>query len=261
LIGHHRERIDPQPTRVGPSFDCRAASSSMERAICADSSLSEWDLRMGQQYQQAMRLRKPADAQALLESQRTWILQRNSICGAVPGNAVWSCIVDMTKKRIATLSEPQLVTAQTTPTPQPSPASQPNPLQPNATPSSRIQPTPSQSNAPKSNAPTTNAASDGPNPLLVTLFILCAAIGGIAVFNNIRRRERLAAEQRRLAAERHRSVDKYGDAIADRILAHQIWQGMAEEHLVESWGRPAFLGEPSAQNVRHVFRYRSLFPR
>src|SRR3984957_1474749 len=75
----------PPPTRVAPSFDCRAAVSSMEQAICADPTLSEWDLRMGQQYQQALRLKRPADAQALLESQRSWILQRNTICGAMAG--------------------------------------------------------------------------------------------------------------------------------------------------------------------------------
>jgi uncharacterized protein YecT (DUF1311 family) len=234
-----------QPTRIGPSFDCRAATSSMERAICGDPALSEWDLRMGQQYQQALRQKKPADAQALVESQRSWILQRNSTCGAVPGNAVWSCIMDMTKKRIAALSEPQLVTVEATPAPQPYPASQSNPAQPIAGASPRTQPTSSPSE-PKSNAPPSSVTSEGPNPLLVALFVLCAAIGAIAVFNNIRRRERLvaeqrclAAEQRRLAAERQQLVDKYGDSVADRILSHQIWQGMTEEHLIESWGNPA----------------------
>jgi uncharacterized protein YecT (DUF1311 family) len=228
-----------QSTRIGPSFDCRAATSSMERAICGDPALSELDLRMGQQYQQALRQKKATDAQALVDSQRSWILQRNSTCGAVPGSAVWSCIVDMTKKRIATLSETPLVTVEETPARQPNPVSQSNPSQPNAGAAPRTQPTFAPSNAPQSNAPSSSVTSEGPNQLLVALFVMCAAIGAIAVFNNIRRRERLVAEQRRLAAERQRLVDKYGDCVADRILAHQIWQGMTEEHLIESWGSPA----------------------
>ncbi|MGY4368450.1 uncharacterized protein ACVW1A_004515 [Bradyrhizobium sp. LB1.3] len=91
--------------QVGPSFDCRMATSSIERAICGDAVLSDWDLRMGQQYQQALRLRKVADRQSLIESQRSWIQQRNMGCGAVAGNAVWSCVLEATKQRIAVLSE------------------------------------------------------------------------------------------------------------------------------------------------------------
>jgi uncharacterized protein len=235
-----------QPARTGPSFDCRAAANSMERAICADPALSDWDFRMGQQYQQVLRLKKPADAQALLESQRGWIEQRNSTCGAVQGNVVWSCILDMTKKRIATLSEAHVATVEATPAPQPSAAAQPNPSQPNAAASPRVQPTSASSNVPKSNPPSSSATAEGTNPLLVALFVLCAAIGAVAVFNSIRRRERLAEEQRRLAEEqsrraeeRQRLVDKYGDAIADGIIAHKVWQGMTEDQLVESWGTPA----------------------
>jgi hypothetical protein len=71
--------------------------------------------------------------------------------------------------------------------------------------------------------------------MLVAIFIVGAVIGAIVVFNNIRRRE----EERRRAAERQRLVAKYGEEIADRILAHTIWQGMADEQLVESWGGPA----------------------
>lgn len=114
----------------------------------------------------ALRLKRPADAQALLESQRSWILQRNSICGAMAGNAAWPCILDMTKKRIAALSDPQLVTVEATPKPQLNPA----PLQPNAGASPRIQQTPTQSNAPKLNTPSSSVTSEGPNSLLVTLF-------------------------------------------------------------------------------------------
>ncbi|MGY4368451.1 hypothetical protein ACVW1A_004516 [Bradyrhizobium sp. LB1.3] len=67
------------------------------------------------------------------------------------------------------------------------------------------------------------------------IFIVGAIGGAIAVYNNIRRRE----EERRRAAERQRLVAKYGDEIADRILARVVWQGMTEEQLLESRGHPA----------------------
>jgi hypothetical protein len=91
---------------------------------------------------------------------------------------------------------------------------------------------------PNSNA-TPNPPSEGSNPLLVILFVLAAAIGAVTIIGNINRRERLAAEKRRLAAERQRLVAKYGEEAADRILARQVWQGMTDEQLIESWGIPA----------------------
>jgi hypothetical protein len=79
---------------------------------------------------------------------------------------------------------------------------------------------------PKSTA--TGQSSDGSNPVLVGIFILGAIGGAIFIFNSIKRRE-----------QRQRLVAKYGEEIADRILAHTIWQGMTEEQLLDSWGAPA----------------------
>lgn len=74
--------------------------------------------------------------------------------------------------------------------------------------------------------------------LLIALFLLGATVATIAVLSGINRRERLKAEQRRLAAERQRLIDKYGIVDAERILARQVWQGMTHEQLIESWGNP-----------------------
>jgi len=87
--------------RIGPSFDCRAARSSIERAICSDPTLSEWDSRMGRLFQQALQLTR--DRQSLLENQRLWLVQRNSSCGADPDTAVWSCLLELTKARTNSL--------------------------------------------------------------------------------------------------------------------------------------------------------------
>jgi len=139
----------------------------------------------------------------------------------------------MTKQRIAVLSEAPPASVDPTPAAPPSPLPQPRTqnVPPAASPSV-AQRGPDGTVAPKPNA--TPEPSNGINPLLVGIFIVGGVIGAIVVFNNIRRRE----EERRRAGERQRLVDKYGDEIADRILAHTIWQGMTEEQLLESWGGP-----------------------
>ena len=246
----------PQPPsnarRVGPSFDCRAAAQSIERAICGDPTLSEWDARMGQQYQQAFRARKPNETQALVDQQRSWIQQRNNTCGAVAGTAVWSCVLDMTRQRIAALAEP-LPTTNPPPAPQPAPTFQP-PLvpppsrgqnEPRLSATVTPQATPMPSATPNPISSSSGSASEGPNPLLVILFVVGAIVGGVAVFRNIQAR-----------ARRQRLVANYGEEIAERILAKQVWQGMTNEQLIESWGSPADRDyEVKKTNTKETWKY------
>lgn len=226
----------PRALQAGPSYDCRIATASIERAICGDAVLSEWDLRLGHQYQQSLRLRKGADRQSLIESQRSWMQQRNNACAAVAGNNVWSCIVDMTRQRIAFLLENAPATADTSTMASPSPLPQSPPKTQSAPPvvPPPIEPkTAGASLTPQPKPPP--VSTSGTNPLLVLIFIVGAIAGAIAVYNNIRRRE----EDKRRAAERQRLVAKYGAEITDRILARVVWQGMTEEQLLESRGDPA----------------------
>jgi uncharacterized protein len=217
----------------GQSFDCRAATLSIERAICGDPTLSEWDARMGQQYQQALRGRRSTETQALIDQQRLWIQHRNAACGVVPGNALWSCLLDMTKQRLAALAAVPPVSAmpQQPPSPPPPPPTyvQAPPKTQNAPsqgPPSNAQTASTPQTAPASIAPSTTA-SDGSGLLLVILFVVAAVVGAVFVVNSIARRER-----------RQRLVAKYGEQVAEMIIAHQIWQGMTEEQLVESLGAP-----------------------
>jgi uncharacterized protein len=218
----------PKQPQAGPSFDCRAANSSIERAICADAALSEWDLRMGQQYQQALRARKDGDSQSVMESQRTWLLQRNNRCGGVADTAIWACLLDMTKQRIDVLTKLAAVGTETVPTAQSQTITQTAPKN-SPTPVNTPSPNPAvPPAAPISKSSPPDSPSEGSNSFLVILFVLGAAIGGIAVVRNINRRNR-----------RQRLVATYGEQAADRILAHQVWQGMTDEQLIESWGLPA----------------------
>ncbi|MDR3500684.1 MAG: hypothetical protein P4L72_15830 [Parvibaculum sp.] len=60
------------------------------------------------------------------------------------------------------------------------------------------------------------------------VLIIVAVIGfvvAIKIYLDTKRRERLMA--------------KYGDVrVVDDIMNAKVWQGMSEEQLIESWGRP-----------------------
>lgn len=239
----------PKETIVGPSFDCRAAASSIERAICSDPTLSEWDYRMGQQYQAALRARKDGSTQSVLESQRAWLIQRNLRCSSIADTAIWNCLLEMTKQRADTLAKvgtgaengamAQLPTSVQIPKSQSVQATK----APSTDVSTQLAPGPLKSDAASS------AVSEGSNSFLITIFVIAALVGGITIIGNISRRERLARERQRL-------VLKYGDEITDRIIAHQVWQGMTDEQLIDSWGAPVDVSrEITRTKVKETWKY------
>ena len=73
------------------SFDCNKATTETEIAICADPYLSALDELIASAYFEAKRSRN--DKQALIESQRAWILERDEILQKKLdpdwGNAAW----------------------------------------------------------------------------------------------------------------------------------------------------------------------------
>jgi uncharacterized protein YecT (DUF1311 family) len=220
----------PKQPHAEPSFDCRSANNSIERAICGDPILSEWDFRMGQQYQHTLRSSKDADTQPITESQRAWLLQRNARCGAVGDTAIWTCLLDMTKQRIDVLAKLSVAGTKNVPIVQAQVPTEAAPKNlsgtvPSALPSS---PTNSSNTLIAKIDASAGSSSAGSNSLLIVLFIIGAVVGGIAVVGNIRRKQ-----------HRQSLVAKYGEEAADMILAHQVWQGMTEEQLIESWGLPA----------------------
>ena len=231
--------------RANPSFDCRAARNSIERAICGDATLSEWDSRMGRLFQQSIRLAK--DRQSLLENQRLWLNQRDGGCGALADTAIWSCLLEMTKSRATALAKTAASPVEAVPTAQSSPA-----LVMPTTSQDRVQfplneplgnRSPSTSPASQS-GPSTNTHSEDNNFASMTLlivFVLGAAIA-FKTFSAMRRKQRLVA--------------KYGDEIATLIVAHKVWQGMTEEQLTESWGVPVDVGhEIIRTNIKETWKY------
>jgi uncharacterized protein len=250
-----------------PSFDCKAARTSIERAICGDATLSAWDARMGQLFQQALRATK--DRQSLLEDQRLWLTQRDSGCSALPDNAIWSCLLDMTKTRLATLAKASTVSVDAAPSVQiaPSAVAPTSQRHPDTYSNSAISSIAnggaaspiSESNRPMGSAP---ARDDSHISAILFVALALAFIVTIAVRSYSRRNMRIAEENQRIAdenkrlAEIQRLVIRYGDDAAARILAHEVWQGMTWEELVESRGHPVDVGrEIIRDKTRETWKY------
>ena len=88
--------------RVAPSFDCTKASNAVQRTICRDATLAEWDARMGQLFRQAVAL--SGKNKALADEQRKWLAQRDSKCGSAKGAEARSCVLEMTEARLTGLA-------------------------------------------------------------------------------------------------------------------------------------------------------------
>lgn len=62
------------------SFDCKAAKTPTERAICGSPKLSALDERLAKDYQRAAQALSPAGAAQLKESQRSWLRFASRVC-------------------------------------------------------------------------------------------------------------------------------------------------------------------------------------
>ncbi len=66
--------------RAAPSFDCRRASSIVEKEICGISEFSDLDRDIAASFAQALTVLSVADAEALRTDQRAWLKDRDG-CG------------------------------------------------------------------------------------------------------------------------------------------------------------------------------------
>ncbi|WP_283806785.1 lysozyme inhibitor LprI family protein [Bradyrhizobium sp. AT1] len=225
ILPEAQSTITPQQApalQPSPSFDCRAAKSSMERAICTDVTLAQWDALMGRTYQQALRTYK--DRQALFENQRSWLTQRETACSSVAGNMTWSCILDATKLRVTFLNKIANSSTDQSPTPQVT-----NPVSSPPTQTRLEPPIANPINSGTRGSKTSTAVSDDDGfPLITGLAVLVCSFVALKLVRNIWRRRYL--------------TKKYGPQEAAQIMAREVWQGMTAEQLTESRGRPADIG-------------------
>jgi uncharacterized protein len=238
--------------RTLPSFECRLARTATKRTICADATLSEWDARMGQVLQQAVRRSK--NNPSLLEDQRLWLAERDKRCKALGESTFAACLLKMTKQRVTALSKGPTIVAEAATAVSPCPAPSISTSTVGRAPTTSESSTPKAELVTSSTAQPDSSAKNSPQEENSAIGILFAAVGLSAVglsilfvaqrvFRKIRRRQQLAAAQKLFEQQRdaewQRLIGKYGAEIAARIVAHKVWQGMTVEQLIKSWGSPA----------------------
>jgi uncharacterized protein len=237
-------------TTTNPSFDCRAARNSIERAICADVTLSEWDSRMGQLFLQALRIAK--DRQALLQGQRLWLAQRDSTCTAVEDTEIWSCLLETTKSRATALARIAASPIEAAPMPQASAAPYATQRSNSESSSNSLAENPAQSISAKPPPSGTMSEDHTLKYLVVFLALAFGVPTALTISKNMHRRRLLAAEKERLEAT-------YDEEVAARILAHEVWQGMTDAQLIESRGNPSDVGlEIIREKRRETWKYHQI---
>jgi uncharacterized protein YecT (DUF1311 family) len=81
------------------ALDCSSAKTSIERAICGTSELSDADAAMAKAYE-TLRAALPGDQKALLlADQRRWLHDRDAICGEKNGSELLGCVLAETERR------------------------------------------------------------------------------------------------------------------------------------------------------------------
>jgi uncharacterized protein YecT (DUF1311 family) len=67
-----------------PSFDCRKATTPVEKLICGDPKLGEFDRKMAETFRQALEKAPAADRDAIVKRQFGWLQDRGIGCGLDP---------------------------------------------------------------------------------------------------------------------------------------------------------------------------------
>jgi uncharacterized protein len=80
---------------LSQSFDCRAATTTVEQAICADTRLKRLDSELANNYRAAAKQVVPEGAKALLATQKAWISDRNRQCATGSND----CIAEKYRER------------------------------------------------------------------------------------------------------------------------------------------------------------------
>jgi uncharacterized protein YecT (DUF1311 family) len=100
--------LRPGAARAGgaaPSFDCRRASTIVEREICRKDQLAAFERQIAALYTRALGLLDAAGADALRTDQRLWLKVRNDCGRLIRGNPnissdVEGCLADTMATRV-----------------------------------------------------------------------------------------------------------------------------------------------------------------
>ncbi|CAO3407860.1 hypothetical protein [Azospirillum largimobile] len=86
-----------------PSFDCKAASTPVEKTICADPKLADADQEIADAYKTLQSLSDAADRERLRAEQKAWLAQRNQC--ATAGSGLAACLSPVLDARRSALAE------------------------------------------------------------------------------------------------------------------------------------------------------------
>jgi uncharacterized protein YecT (DUF1311 family) len=85
------------------SFDCTAARTPVERAICSDVALARLDRQEAEDYRMNAFFESDATKKAAIrDRQRDWLKSRDAACGGQSGGGQIACLTGVYKKRLAT---------------------------------------------------------------------------------------------------------------------------------------------------------------
>lgn len=93
------------PAAKGPSFDCRKASTRVEKTICGVAPLAAVDGELGRAYKAARDGLSKPEKTRLRDRQRAWIKRRDKHCARRNADRKWlaDCLYRMTEDRVSFL--------------------------------------------------------------------------------------------------------------------------------------------------------------
>ena len=102
-MGELRGLLRADPRAPAASFDCLAARSRVEKAVCASGALARLDRRLSELYLERLAWAEAAGQVSLLrQEQRAWLTRRDTTCSG-PGSSSTDCLSRLYQDRLGDL--------------------------------------------------------------------------------------------------------------------------------------------------------------
>jgi len=99
-----QDLLRPDPRSPLPSFDCSAARTAVERAICGDMALAQLDRRTAEAFTMRLRFEALSNQPRVVRSQQqAWLADRDAACVASADTALVSCLAHKYASRLTAL--------------------------------------------------------------------------------------------------------------------------------------------------------------
>jgi len=102
-----KDTLRADPRVPAPSFDCAAARSDVERAICSSRDLARFDRHVAEAYAEKLSWADDdAARRTIQQGQREWLKRRDVVCLRA-GQPLVACLSDAYRRRLQALDEPE----------------------------------------------------------------------------------------------------------------------------------------------------------